>query len=172
MFPTAVGAYGRTKPPGPSGNPRLTNVTGDGTTFVPFFDEIVCSSVFPAGCGFEVVDGEYTGRFRCAEDGIYVVTGSLNFGNLTCQHQGIAAWMQNRKYEPFVMTGCAAAARCQTPPPGGGADLISIPVSWVGPVVIEDNPWINVVVRIAGGTKQVSFVYDSFLSVFKIAELP
>lgn len=155
-----LGVWARKAPTNP-----LQNVTGNGDDFIAIFDDIKKQ----AGTGWNVNTGKYT----CAESGIWLLTGSLNFGNLTDDHQNISIWLRSGFVEPFIFTGDAAALRTKgTPPRGGGGDLISVPVSLEVPVDITLYPWFEIVTRISGGNKQVAWVYDSYISIRKVAELP
>lgn len=137
--------------------PNLQNVTGNGDPFICIFDDIKNE----VGSGWNVNTGKYT----CSQSGIYLVTGSLNFGNLTDDHTGGSIWLRSGMVEPFIFSGNPAAMRCLNPPPGGGSDLISVPVSLEVPVDVTSYPWIEIVARINGGAKQVAWVYDSWLSI-------
>lgn len=145
--------------------PHQMAITGDGTA-----DPIDWNDVYEVN---NMLYDASAKKVKALENGLYLATWSLPYGNLTSDNISGAGWFHGGtapRNEPFIYNGNPwEMANNAGLIPGGGGNIIAICGAHTFRVDIEQDPWISIITKIGGSaTKNVVLLYDAFFAVTKI----
>ena len=145
--------------------PHQNAITGDGSA-----EMIDWNDVYEVSGNIQY--DAATKKVRLLENGLYLATMSLPYGNLNQNNTCGAGWFHGGvqpRHEPFIYNGNPFAERNPGGVPGGGSDIINCGRSHQFLVDIEADPFVWVMVKIGGNpTKNVTLLYDAFFAITKL----
>ncbi len=141
------------------------NITGNGSKYVLKFDETMSAD----GINYD----PEAGVFRVQESGIYMISWSLPIGNLLPSNESAAAWIHAGPYESYIFNGNPWKMRNPGGVIGGGSDILAIVGSGLYQIDATEDPNVWIGLLVGGHTrKNVILLYDSFISIQKVADYP